>query len=83
MADLDPAITATIDVLPSGVHEPRTAQIEMTSAQIGVLRDFLDTLDIPDIAANPGYHGMDNDEAQEYAAVLGQLRTVLSKAYPY
>jgi hypothetical protein len=81
--DLAADITAPIDVLRDSGLNPALAQITMTSAQIRVLRDFLDTLDIPDIAMNPSYHGMDIDEAQEYASVLSDLQSALSKAYPY
>jgi hypothetical protein len=57
--------------------------ITMSTDQARALRDYIDTVDIPDISQNPGTYGLSDDDAADFSNVLGLLAGALGKVYPY
>lgn len=57
-----------------------TVALILDSATAMAALDYLDSIDLTDIALNPGYHGYSDDQANAISAALGSIRSALSKA---
>jgi hypothetical protein len=78
MSDID-----DLDTIDARTHAEGDVTLVMNVMQARALRDYIDTIDIPDLTQNPDTHGFSADDARDFSDVLGRLAHALGTVYPY
>jgi hypothetical protein len=77
MSDID-----DINTIDARINDDDDVTLVMNIDQAHALSDYLDTVDISDIARNPGTYGLSDDDATDFSDVLRRLAAALGTIYP-